>query len=143
MFLLAVVKRVSLRSTDLAALGLLAAATAAALVLWPRLPGSMAVRFDAGGTPDTYVSRPVGMVLAPVIGIAGVGITRLAERSDPSSDSRVVRATVLFVGGVVAYLQGLVLAYNLGHAVRLPFALAPAGIASVALVGYALVRDPP
>ena len=47
------------------------------------------------------------------------------------------------VGGVVAYLQGLVLAYNLGHAVRLPFSLAPAGIASVALVGYALIRDPP
>ena len=82
-------------------------------------------------------------VLAPVIGVAGVGITRLAERSDPSNDPRVVRATVLFVGGVVAYLQGLVLAYNLGHTVRLPFSLAPAGIASVALVGYALVRDPP
>ena len=131
------------RWPDRLAAGLLVATALAGVALWPRLPAEMAVHFDAGGEPDTYVSRPVAVVLAPIIGVAGVGITRLAERSDPSSDPRVGRATVLFVGGVVAYAQGLVLAYNLGHAIRLPFTLAPVGIASVGLVGYALVRDPP
>ena len=131
------------RWPDRLAAGLLVATALAGVALWPRLPAEMAVHFDAGGEPDTYVSRPVAVVLAPIIGVAGVGITRLAERSDPSSDPRVGRATVPFVGGVVAYAQGLVLAYNLGHAIRLPFALAPVGIASVGLVGYALVRDPP
>ena len=129
------------RWSDVVALAALALAVVAGVVLWPRLPAGMAVHFDAGGTPDNYVSKPVGVLLVPAIGLVAVGIVRYAGRADPTVDPRVLAVAIVFVGGVVAYVQGLVLAYNLGHGFSMTTALAPVFVAAAALVGYALYRE--
>ncbi|QLD89976.1 DUF1648 domain-containing protein [Natronomonas salina] len=129
------------RWSYLLALAALALAVVAGVALWPRLPAEIAVHFDASGTPDNYVSKPVGVLLAPAIGLVAVGIVRYAERADPTADPRVLAVSVVFVGGLIAYVQGLVLAYNLGNAFSMTTALAPVFVAAAALVGYALYRE--
>lgn len=126
---------------ELLALGLLALAALAGVVLWPDLPAEMAVHFDATGTPDNYVPKPVGVFLAPAIGLGALGVVRYAARTDPSADPQVLAAAVVFVGGLIAYVQGLVLAYNLGYAFSMPAALAPVFVAAAALVGFAVHRE--
>lgn len=131
------------RAPDLLAVGLLAGSALAGVVLWPRLPAEMAIHFDAGGEPDTFVARPIAVLLGPAIGVVAVGIVRLSTRLDPTVDPRALAATVAFVGAVVAYVQGLLLAYNLGHGVSIPVALVPVLVAAGALTLYALRRDGP
>jgi hypothetical protein len=97
--------------------------------------------FDAGGTPDRYVPKAVGVLLAPLIDLAAVGALRYAERVDPTADRRVLSLAVVFVDGLVAYLQGLVLAFNLGWAFSTTAALVPMFSEAAALVEYALYRD--
>jgi len=75
-----------LRRSDLVASGLLVAAGFVGVVFWESLPAEMAIHFDASGTSDSFVSRPVGVVLAPTIGLAAIAFTRFAIRADPSSD---------------------------------------------------------
>ena len=129
------------RRSDLAAVALLALAGLAGVALWPRLPAEMAVHFDASGTPDNYTPKVVGVFLAPVVGVAAVAFVRVAVRLDPTADHRVVAAAVLFLGGVIAYVQGLVLAFNLGYEYSMAAALAPVFVGTAVLVGYALVRE--
>jgi len=134
---------VSLRSRwpDLLGVALVVGAALAGIALWPRLPAEMAVHFGAGGEPDSFVAKPLGVVLAPAIGVVGLAVARLSGRADPTADPRVLGAAVLFVGSVVAYVQGLVLAYNLGYSVPVSFALVPVFAAAGALTLYALRRD--
>lgn len=127
--------------TDLVAGGILVAASLAGVVLWPQLPGELAIHFDASGTPDDYVSKPVGIVLAPIIGLVTLGAVRLAIRADPTADHSVADATVLFLGSIIAYIHGLVLVYNLGYRFSMNVALIPVFVAAAILVGYALVRE--
>lgn len=54
------------RWSDLVALASLALAALAGVALWSQLPAEMAVHFDASGTPDSYVSKRVDVLLAPV-----------------------------------------------------------------------------
>ncbi len=129
------------RWPDRLAAGLLVGAALAGVALWPRLPAEMAVHVDAGGEPDEFVARPLAVALGPAVGLAGVAVARLAGRADPTADPAVVGAAVLFVGGVVAYVQGLVLAYNLGYAVPMTLALTPVFVAAGAVALYALRRD--
>lgn len=130
-----------IRRSDLVAGALLSLAALAGVALWPRLPAEIAVHFGAGGTPDNYTPKVVGVFLAPVIGVVTVAFVRVAVRADPTADHRVLAATVLFLGALVAYVQGLVLAFNLGYEYPMTAALAPVFVGTVGLVGYALARE--
>lgn len=134
----------SVRSTDLVAYALLAGSVLAGVLLWPSLPDTMAIHFGVGGQPDSFVSKPLGVVLAPAIGFAGVLVTRYA----PDWASRTYRspavesATVLFVVAVVAYAQGFVYAWNLGYRVNSTVVvLVPVLLAAGAFVAYTRTRD--
>ncbi|MEF8880894.1 MAG: DUF1648 domain-containing protein [Halapricum sp.] len=129
------------RRSDLVATGLLAATALAGVVLWNDLPAEMAIHFDASGTPDNYVDKPLGVLLAPAIGFGAIWFTRLSARADPSADPRVIAGAVYFVGGLIAYVQALVLAYNLGHRFSMTTALVPVFVASAVLVVWAVYRE--
>jgi uncharacterized membrane protein len=131
------------RTADAIAYALLAGAVLAGLALWPALPDRMAIHFDAGGTPDNVVTKPLAVVLAPVVGVAAVLVTRYAPtwaNTGPASP-RVETAAVLFVAGVVASLQGFVYAWNLGYRLDATVVVVPVLAAAALLVGYAAVVD--
>ena len=127
------------RTSDLLAYGLLAVSALAGLLVWSSLPDTMAIHFGISGEPDRFVPKPLAVVLAPAIGVAGVLVTRYAPArfGGTHGPPAVEHATVVFISGTVAYLQGFVLAWNLGHRVGSNAILVPVLLAAAALAGYA------
>jgi uncharacterized membrane protein len=125
------------RSADLVAYALLVGAALAGLLLWPALPDSMAIHFGAGGEPDSFVAKPVAVVLAPAIGVAAVLLVRYApEWASRTRSPYVETLSVVFVGSVIAYIQGFVYAWNLGYRLSIWVVLAPVLLAAAAFVAY-------
>jgi uncharacterized membrane protein len=123
-------------------LALLAVAALAGLAVWPSLPGELAIHFDASGSPNNYVSKPVGVFLAPAIGVATVAFVRYVPRFDPRpTDERVLDVTVVFLGALIAYVQATVLAWNLGYRFDIAVVLGPVFAATALLVAYAFHRE--
>lgn len=132
----------SQRRVEAVALALIVGAFLAGVAVYGRLPSRMAIHFGASGRPDNYVARPLGVALAPAIGVAALAIARIAPRVDPTgADPRALAASKLFLGGVIAYVQGLVLAWNLGYRLDVALAMAPVLVAAGVLVAYSYYRD--
>lgn len=134
------------RTADAIAYALLVGAALVGVVLWPELPERMAIHFDAGGTSDDWVPKPVAVVLVPAIGVLAVLLTRYGPEwlQAGSGSPRVETASVLFVAGVMSYTQGFVYAWNLGYRLNAALVvLAPALVGAAALVVYAVTVDRP
>lgn len=130
------------RSVDVGAYALLVGSALGGLLLWPSLPGEMAIHFGTSGQPDNYVAKPVGIVLAPLIGIAAILVTRYAPEwsSRRYHSPEVETVTIGFLAVVVTYVQGFVYVWNLGYRVRPSLVVAPVLIGAGLLVAYAYTR---
>ena len=126
--------RLAYAATGLAVLG--------GLVLWPRLPAETAIHFDASSTPDSFVSKPVGVLLTPTVGVAAILLVRRGgELGGGPTHPAVEDAAVGFVGVVVGYVQGLVLAWNVGLRFDVTVSVLPVVGFAVALLLYAMYRE--
>jgi uncharacterized membrane protein len=132
---------VALRTTDLTAVALLACAALAGLLVWPSLPAEMAVHFGASGEPDNFVNRPLGVLMAPAIGVGALAFVRLSARLDPTADRRTLDVAVVFLGATIAYVQAFVLAWNLGYRVNPLVVVAPVLVGAGLLTAYAFNRE--
>jgi len=128
------------RSDGLAA-GIVALSALVSLALWPRLPAEMAIHFSASGTPDTYVSRAVGVALLPAVMAVTLLILHAAMRFDPPADPRVGRAATVATMGFLGGLQLLVLGWNLGYPVPFDFVFVGSLLWAAAICGYAIRRE--
>jgi uncharacterized membrane protein len=132
------------RAADLAAYALLVGAALAGVPLWPVLPDSMAIHFGAGGEPDSFVAKPIAVVLAPAIGVASVLLVRYAPAwASQARTPYVETLTVVFIASVIAYVQGFVYAWNLGYRPSIWIVLAPVLLAAAAFVAYTYTRESP
>lgn len=131
----------SLRWTDATAAALLVLVTVAGAAVWDSLPAEMAIHFGVSGEPDNFVSKPLGVALAPAIGVVALAFVRFAGRLDPTADRRTLDVSVLFLGATIAYVQGFVLAWNLGHRVDPLAVVAPVLVGAGLLTVYAFKRD--
>lgn len=114
----------------------------AGLALWPRLPTEMAIHFGTGGAPDDFVGRPVGVLLTPTIGVAVVLLIRRGRGlSGPAPSPALEDASVVVAGVVVAYVQGLILAWNVGVEFDVTVAVLPVLALAGVLTLYALWRE--
>jgi uncharacterized membrane protein len=130
------------RSADLVAYTLLVGAALAGLLLWPALPDSMAIHFGAGGEPDSFVAKPIAMVLTPAIGVVAVLLVRYApEWASRTRSPYVETLSVVFVASVIAYVQGFVYAWNLGYRLSMWAVLAPVLLVAAAFVAYTYTRE--
>jgi len=68
-----------------------------AVVVWPRLPAEIAIHFDATSTPDSPVARPVGVLLAPTVGVAAVPLIRRARELSGSRRTRRSRTAAAII----------------------------------------------
>jgi uncharacterized membrane protein len=109
----------------------------AGVAVWPRLPAEVAIHFSASGTPDNYVSKPVGVALLPALMVATLAVLKGAFRYDPPDAPQVATtitvATMAFMGAI----HGLVLAWNLGYAVPFDLVLVGSLVWAVLVVAYA------
>lgn len=131
------------RSADFLAYTLLANAVVAGLLLWGQLPEQMAIHFGAGGEPDTVVAKPIGILLAPLVGLGGLLVTRYTPERLRSGTTapEVENIAVVFLAAIVAYTQGFLYLWNLGYRLDTAVVTAPALIAALAIVIYSHRRS--
>lgn len=132
----------NVRASDLLAYALLGGSVLVGLLLWSALPDQMAVHFGVNDQPDSFVAKPVGIVLAPGVGLAAVLVTRYAPgwATRTYHSPEVERLTVVFVSAVIAYVQGYVYAWNLGYQVPVSLVVVPVLLGAGALVVYTYTR---
>ena len=131
-----------LNRADAVAYAAIGLAVLGGVVLWPRLPAEMAIHFDASSTPDSFVSKPVGVLLTPTVGVAAILLVRRGgELGGGPTHPAVEDATVGFLGVVVAYVHGLVLAWNVGLRFDVTVSVLPVVGLAVALLVYAMYRE--
>jgi uncharacterized membrane protein len=97
------------------------AAAASALAL-PDLPTRVAIHFDASGTPNDDASQAVAAAFVPALMLCLLALFEGLVRVDPLREN--LRASEGVYDGVVivtlaflAFVHGLLLAYNVGYAV--------------------------
>ncbi|SFR43258.1 DUF1648 domain-containing protein [Halogeometricum limi] len=104
-----------------AAYAVLAVATVAGLLAYPSLPERMAVHFGVGGQPDGYAPRLFGVLVVPVVGLVVLGVMQqVSTPADPIPD-----AFLLALAAFLAYVHGVVLAWNLGYRFNVLYAILP------------------
>lgn len=111
----------------------------------PRLPGELAVHFDAAGEPDNFLSKEfflAGYVLLAV-GVAALfaGLPHIDPLGENFEEFQAVYdATAVVTVGFIAYIYGLVLAYNSGFEFGMIQATAPATGVFYLLLGLLVHR---
>jgi uncharacterized membrane protein len=96
------------------------AATLAGLLLWNRLPDSMASHWNVNDQVDGYMSRFWGVFLLPLITLGMLALFLVIPAIDPlkANIAQFRDAFNLFIVLMVAfmaYVYGLTLAWNLGY----------------------------
>ncbi|MFB6206767.1 MAG: SdpI family protein [Haloglomus sp.] len=109
----------TLRWSDGVAALLVLASAGAALLVYPSLPEQFAIHFDASGSPDSFYGKAIGAAVLPAVSIGIYVLFRVLPHIDPRGEN--IRAfqpaydtMMLLTLAFLAYLQGLLLAYNLG-----------------------------
>jgi len=129
----------SARRFDLLAVCLMAIPAVAAVVVWNSLPTEMAIHWNAAGMPDNTVSKPLATLGLPLFGVATVVAVRLLPdslTSTPGGDT----VSILFVGFVFAWVETLVLVWNLGYRFNVTLATLPVLVLAAGLVWFTLRR---
>lgn len=121
---------------------------AAGILAWPDLPAEMATHWNAAGTPDDTMPKPVAISLLPSVSALLLGLLAVLPRADPMGENvEAFRAAydwfAVLLAGVLGVVHVGVVAYNLGY--RFPFVslvlVAVAGLLYVA--GLVLERTRP
>lgn len=130
---------------DIAGGGIVLLTAVASALAAPELPAEMAIHFDASGDPDGYVDRPLALASMPLLATGLVALFAAIPRVDPLGENIAEfrgAYDALAVGTIalLAYVHGLVLAYNLGTEFDVTVAVAPAVAAVYYLAGHLLSR---
>ena len=125
------------RRFDLLAVALMAIPAVAALLVWDALPAEMAIHWNATGTPHNTAAKPLATFGLPLFGAATVAFVRLLPDSLTSTPGGET-VTILFVGVVFAWVETLVLGWNLGYRFNVTLATLPVLVVAAGLVWYAV-----
>jgi hypothetical protein len=123
------------RQIDAIAIGLAAIPIAAAILLWSVLPAEMAIHWS-GGTPDTYVAKPLATLGLFAFAVGTIVFVRVAPDAITNTPGG-TNPSVLFLGVVFAWAEAIVLAWNLGLRFSVELALVPILILTASLLVYA------
>jgi uncharacterized membrane protein len=129
------------RTVDVLGVALAVAAALGGVAVWNDLPATMAIHFDPGGSPDTFVPRAVGVFLLPTLVVVLVGALNVAARYDPPSAPRVLAVSKLWLAALLGYVQWFVVAWNLGYRLSVDLVLAPVLLSAVVLVLWSVAAQ--
>jgi uncharacterized membrane protein len=133
------------RTRDLATGGIVTLIAAAGVVYAPRLPEELAVHFDTAGEPNSYMAKDVFLVGSVLFAAGFAALFAVLPRVDPLGENfaefqDVYDGFVVVLLALLAYIYGLVLAYNLGFEFGMLEATAPAMAVLYVLLGLLLWR---
>jgi uncharacterized membrane protein len=112
----------------LIALGLVAFSVLMSIYYYPQLPDQFATHWGINGEANGYSSKLEGVAILPVISIFIVALFLVLPRLDPlKKNYKSFRAyydnTVIVMAGFFAYLQALMIFWNLGYAFSFTMAI--------------------
>jgi uncharacterized membrane protein len=133
--------RPPLNRRNVAGAALVALMAAAAAVVYPDLPERMAVHFGDTGQPDGYLPRLYAVAVGPVAGLGALVLFQALPRIDPLGENvagfqRYYDLLAVVTVGILAYVHGLVLAYNLGYRVNVATLAVPLVAVTLVVAGY-------
>jgi uncharacterized membrane protein len=133
----------NLSRRDLAGGGIVLLMALAAALLYPRLPERMAIHFSAAGEPDGYLARPLAVALLPGVAVAVLLLFKAIPAIDPLGGNverfqRYYDFFVVFTVGILAYVHGLVLAYNIGYRFDMTTVVVPLLAVTFVVAGYVI-----
>ncbi|SFG10199.1 Protein of unknown function [Halopelagius inordinatus] len=125
------------RQYDALSVAVLAASAVLGVVLLSSLPDRFAIHFGTSGAPDSFTSPLVGVFLLPVVGAGTLVFVRGVSSVAGTED--VPPAFGLLLSSFLAYVQVVVLAWNLGYPVDVGVAVLP-GVLVLLVAGLAIDR---
>lgn len=133
----------TLSRRDLAGGGVVLLMALAVAVLYPRLPEQMAINFSAAGQPNGYLARPLAVALLPGVAAAVLVLFKIVPGIDPLGENierfqRYYDFFVVFTVGILAYVHGLVLAYNIGYRFDMTTVVVPLLAVTFVVAGYVI-----
>lgn len=126
------------RRMDGIAMAVAAIPLLAAVLRWPALPDQLAVHWQ-GNTPDTFLSKPLGTLGIYALFLGTLAFVRLAPDSITNTPGG-ENVTVLFLGVVFAWVEMIVLLWNLGLRFSVELATVPILVLTAGLLWYASRR---
>ena len=120
------------------------AAVASALAA-PSLPEQLVTNWDASGTANGTMPRTAALVGGPALALGIVVLFEAIPRIDPLGEniekfSGIYDGIAVLTAAFVAYVHGLVLAWNLGYEFEIIQAISPAIAALFVAIGFLLER---
>jgi uncharacterized membrane protein len=115
----------------LLAAGLVALSFAVSLYALPRVPDQVATHWNAAGQPDGSMAKLPGLLLLPAATAGLLVLLSAVPRIDPLRENVAAFREyydwlVVFLAAFMAFVNGLVVAYNLGYDVNVARMLSPA-----------------
>src|SRR5512140_2449359 len=110
----------STRTTTIVVLCMLLAATLTGLLLWNRLPASMASHWGVNDEVNGYLSKFWGVFLMPLITLAMLVLFLVVPSIDQLKANiaqfrQVFNLFIVLIVAFMVYIYGLTLAWNLGY----------------------------
>ncbi len=123
------------------AVSLILLTTLVGILLLPRLPAEMAIHFTAGGSPNRYVSKLIGIVIVPAAMALALVAVRLAYQADPPTNPEIIPVMTNGILGMLSVTHVAVLLWNLGYQVSITALTVGIVVGSVGLSVYPVVRE--
>lgn len=135
----------NLEKSDYAALGLLLLMAGISIHGYTQIEGEIAVQFDSSNQPDSTMEKLTGLALLPVVSIALLGLFKLLPAIDPLKENiekfeTVFRWTAVALIAFMAYIQALIVIWNLGVIFDISKAIIPAVAAIFYILGLVLEK---
>lgn len=116
--------------TDYGMVALLLALIAVTIYGFVNLSGEIAISLDFDGTPGNYMGVIPGLLILPGIGIAVVLFFQILPSIDPLGENYksfedLFDFLKLLIAAIFVYLQGMIIAWNLGYRYNPAFMVAP------------------
>ncbi|MDY6779474.1 MAG: DUF1648 domain-containing protein [Halobacteria archaeon] len=112
-------------------------------VSYPSLPSEMVVHWDASGTPDGGMSKPLAVLLLPALSAVVLVVLAALPRIDPLGENieefrKEYDGLVVVMSGFLGYVHLLVVLLNTGYDFEIIRALSPAVAALYYYVGVVI-----
>jgi uncharacterized membrane protein len=134
----------TLRTRHLVGGGLVLLTALASALAYPEMPAEMVTHWGTDG-PDGSMGRTAALALLPALALAMLAMFELLPRIDPLGEAITdlegyYDLLVLTVVGLLAYVHGVMIAWNLGYEFDVVQATAPAVGAVLFVAGVVLER---
>lgn len=135
----------NLDKTDYLALGLFLVMIGITLQGYTQIEGDIAIHFNAEGEPDNIVDKLQGLLILPVVSAGIFALIRYLPKIDPLQENvkefePALKGLTAFLIGFMAYIQALIVIWNLGYVFDISKAIAPAVAATYYAIGVMMQK---